>query len=160
MELDKQDLKTAAIVGKYKTYKMMSYINDKMDFFTKEEIAADLEKKLADGLIEQRNYNQSMSIFDSITEFTADNKVYLWTPLPDDISEDEIKQIADSGEILINGKMFCNETKEWKIENGQYYYNTKEHREVFGEQKSPWDKIELDSENRIQLEVIIIEKIS
>ena len=42
--------------------------------------------------------------------------------------------------------MFSVGEKEWKAVGGRYYYNTGEHREIFGEVKSPWDELAVDEE--------------
>ncbi len=160
IEPSAEDLKMKEVVGSYKVVKMVAYIDDKFEQFEKEVIAADCQKKIAAGEMEDRDAERSLAIFDSIVEFTDDYKVLNWTPLPKDISDDEVKAALEAGQISqVKDGRFLAEEKEWKAVNGAYYYNTKEHRVVFDELKSSWDKIEIDQNGCIALEFMTIKKI-
>ena len=68
----------------------------------------------------------------------------------DDVSEKDIKAALEAGEIkAVKDGYFTMGEKEWKAADGVYYYNTGEHRELFGEEQSPWDKLEFDADGTL-----------
>jgi hypothetical protein len=80
-------------------------------------------------------------------------------PIPKHVTQAQIDEAVASGEIkIVDGMMCCEKPKEWKAVNGDYWYNTEEHREVFGEIKSPWDKITPDADGFIDLKMMVIKK--
>ena len=131
------------LIGKWKVAKARSFVGGKFDMFTLEEVAAELESKKAAGELDCEP-EEMMSGFSSITEFTADGKVRSWMKAPE-VSQEEIDAALASGDLIAfeDGYM-CLEEKEWKEENGEFFYNSGEYREMFGEVKSPWDKLEPD----------------
>ena len=64
----------------------------------------------------------------------------------DGVSEEEIKAALEEGEIAgyKDGLFTTGEDREWKAVDGKYYYDTGEHRELFGEEQSPWDELAFD----------------
>ncbi|MBO7598049.1 MAG: hypothetical protein J6T70_13490 [Bacteroidales bacterium] len=159
IEPSPEDLKMKAIVGRWKIYKTLAPIGNSFDLHTKDEVVAELDKKKAAGAIEEDEYNQTLSMFDAVMEFTDDYKVLSYMPIPKHVTQEQIDEAVASGEVkIVDGMMCCEEPKEWKAVNGHYYYNTKEHREIFGEIKSPWDIIDPDADGRIDLKMFVLEK--
>lgn len=159
IEPSPEDLKMKAIVGRWKIYKTLAPIGNSFDLYTKDEVVAELDKKKAAGAIEEDEYNQTLSMFDAVMEFTDDYKVLSYMPIPKHVTQEQIDEAVASGEVkIVDGMMCCEEPKEWKAVNGHYYYNTKEHREIFGEIKSPWDIIDPDADGRIDLKMFVLEK--
>ena len=141
------DLALDGIVGRYEVAAAMAMVGDDFGLYGKEEVAADLDRRKAAGEIDDDEYNESMSAFGAIVEFTADHKVLEWMPLPAGVSEDEIKAALEEGEIAgYKDGMFCMGEKEWKAVDGRYYYNSGEERELFGEAQSPWDELAFDED--------------
>lgn len=159
IEPSPEDLKMKAIVGRWKVYKTLAPIGDGFGLHTKDEVVAELDKKKAAGAIEEDEYNETLNMFDYVMEFTDDYKVLSYMPIPKHVTQEQIDQAVASGEVkIVDGMMCCEEPKEWKAVNGHYYYNTKEHREIFGEIKSPWDIIDPDADGRIDLKMFVLEK--
>lgn len=159
IEPSPEDLKMKAIVGRWKIYKTFAPIGNSFELHTKDEVVAELDKKKAAGAIEEDEYNETLSMFDAVMEFTDDYKVLSYMPIPKHVTQEQIDQAVASGEVkIVYGMMCCEEPKEWKAVNGHYYYNTKEHREIFGEIKSPWDIIDPDADGRIDLKMFVLEK--
>lgn len=159
IEPSPEDLKMKAIVGRWKIYKTFAPIGNSFELHTKDEVVAELDKKKAAGAIEEDEYNETLSMFDAVMEFTDDYKVLSYMPIPKHVTQEQIDQAVASGEVkIVDGMMCCEEPKEWKAVNGHYYYNTKEHREIFGEIKSPWDIIDPDADGRIDLKMFVLEK--
>lgn len=127
------------IVGKYAVYKAMTLVGEDFGLHTKDEVMASGE---ADG--------DTLKAFDCIVEMTDDHKVIEWMRLPEGVSEDDIKAALEAGEIkAVKDGYFTMGEKEWKAADGVYYYNTGEHRELFGEEQSPWDKLEFDADGTL-----------
>ncbi len=140
------------IVGVYEVAKAMSFVGGEFELFTREEVAADLEKKLVDGEIEEDEVREGLRGFESVYEFTPDHRVICWMPLPEGVSDEEIRAAVEEGEILdVKDGMFSTAANEWKAVNGKYYYNSGEHRETFGEEQSPWDELETDGDGYITI---------
>ena len=139
-------MSAAELIGIWEVAKARSFVGGKFDFFTLDEVKAELEAKQASGELDG-DPEEMMSGFSSRTEFTADGKVYMWMKAPEGVSEEEINAAIAAGEIFAwKDGMMCLEEKEWKEENGSIFYNTKEHREIFGEVKSPWDELKLNED--------------
>ncbi|MBQ3620043.1 MAG: hypothetical protein II939_18035 [Bacteroidales bacterium] len=159
IEPSPEDLKMKAIVGRWKIYKSFAPIGNSFDLHTKDEVVAELGKQKAAGKLDEEEYNQTLNLFESVMEFTDDYKVLSYMPIPKHVTQEQIDQAVASGEVkIVDGMMCCEEPKEWKAVNGHYYYNTKEHREIFGEIKSPWDIIDPDADGRIDLKMFVLEK--
>lgn len=159
IEPSPEDLKMKAIVGRWKIYKTLAPIGNSFELHTKDEVVAELDKKKAAGAIEEDEYNETLNMFDYVMEFTDDYQVLSYMPIPKHVTQEQIDQAVASGEVkIVDGMMCCEEPKEWKAVNGHYYYNTKEHREIFGEIKSPWDIIDPDADGRIDLKMFVLEK--
>ena len=138
------------LIGVWEVAKARSFVGDKFDFFTLEEVAAELDRKKANGELDD-DPEEMMSGFSSRTEFTEDGKVLSWMKAPEGIPQEEIDAALASGEIkAFRDGYFCLEEKEWKEENGEFFYNTGEYREMFGEVQSSWDKLQLNEEGLLK----------
>jgi hypothetical protein len=141
-EPSEEDLLMTGIVGRYEVAEAMSFANGDFEMHSREAVAADLEKRIAAGEIERDEAAGEMRAFDAVIEFFADHTVKEWMKLPDGVSDEEIKEALEAGEIgEVKDGMFVAGEKEWKALGGRYYYNTGEYREIFGEVKSPWDEL-------------------
>jgi hypothetical protein len=153
------DLKMKAIVGRWTVYKALAPVGDDFGLHTKDEMLAEFDKKKAAGELDDEEYEQGLQMFNMQMEFTDDYKVLTYMPIPKHITQEQIDEAVASGEVKIVDGMICGEEpKEWKAVNGDYWYNTEEHREVFGEIKSPWDKITPDADGFIDLKMMVIKK--
>jgi len=159
-----EDLKMKDIVGRWSVYKSFASVGDNFGLFTRAEVEADFEKKKKEGKFESEEeyksgLSEALSMFGAVVEFCEDHKTRMYTPIPAGVSQQEIDEALASGEVkLVDGMIFDGCEKEWKAVKGDYWYNTGEHREVFGEIKSPWDKITPDSEGHIDFRMFVLEK--
>lgn len=137
----------AEITGRYAVAKGFSVIGDDVGLHTREEVASDLEAKIASGEMEKEEASEYLGIFDAVYEFTSDGKINSWMKIPEGVSEEEIKEAVAAGEIAAaeNGYMLA-EQKEWFEKDGKYFYDTGEYREVFGEEQSSVDELTFDEE--------------
>ena len=127
-----------SLVGIYAVAKAMSVLNGDFGMFTREEVEA--------GTSEDER-EDALQAFAAQVEFTEDGKVLEWAPVPPGVPEDAIKEALAVGQIKgYRDGFMCLTEKEWKEEDGECFFNTGEKREVFGEEQSPWDKLELNEE--------------
>ena len=94
-----EDMNQKDIVGKYEVAKSMGMVNGKFGVFSKDEILAELNKRLEAGEIDEDEVKDSMRSFDAVVEFTDDHKVKTWMKLPEGVSEEEIRAAVEAGEI-------------------------------------------------------------
>ena len=147
-----EDEKAMDIVGKYETVSSFSVVNDTPGMYTKEEVKAELDRKVAAGDMDADDAAQCMMAFDTVIEFCEDHKIKYWMNIPAGVSEEQIKAAIEAGEIAdCDGTHFCAQTKEWKSIGGKYYYDTGEQREILGEVKSPWDELVFDEDGLLSI---------
>ena len=150
--MSEADEKAMDIVGEYGMYKTFSVVDDKPGLYTKDEVKAEFDKKVAAGETDPEDVDDYMKTFDMVIEFTESHKVKFWMSMPSSVTEEQIKAALDAGEIKdYDGSRFCADVKEWKSLDGKYYYNTGEQREMFGEVKSPWDELKFDEEGLLTI---------
>lgn len=136
-----------SIIGTYLVAKAFTPVGGELGLFTREEVEADFDAKVASGEAEPEERADALQAFDTKVEFTPDHRVVTWMKLPADISEEELKEAIEAGEIgEVKDGYFAAEEKEWKEEDGKFLYDTGEYREMFGEVKSPWDEITFDED--------------
>ncbi len=139
-------MKAADLIGTWGVAKARSVVGGKFAMFTLEEVLEEINARKAAGTLDGEPEEMTAG-FSSRTEFTEDGKVLTWMKAPAGVPQEEIDKALESGEIKgFKDGFFCLEEKEWKEENGEILYNSEEHREIFGEVQSPWDKLELNEE--------------
>lgn len=147
VEMSAEDLAQTDIVGRYEVAKTMAMVGGEFGLFTRKETEEELDKQLKAGEIEEDEKKDALQGFDAIIEFTEDHRVLQWMKLPEGVSEEEIKEAVEAGEIgPVKDGYFSMSEKAWKSLDGKYYYDTGEHREMFGEEQSSWDELKKDEE--------------
>ncbi|MBP5295467.1 MAG: hypothetical protein J6Y95_07105 [Lachnospiraceae bacterium] len=150
-EMSEEDLTMTEIAGKYEVAKAMAMIGDEFSLFSKEEVIRDLDRRIASGEIDEDEKREMMQLFDVIVEFTPDHRVLQWMKIPEGVSEEEIRAAVEACEIgPIENGYFTRDEKAWKALDGKYYYDTGEHREMFGEEQSSWDELKTDEEGLLE----------
>jgi hypothetical protein len=148
MEPDEGD--PIGIVGKYEPVKAMSVVGDKFGLFSREEVEAEAKKRMSTGELDEDAAADMLAAFEQKIEFTQDRRVLMWAPLPKGVTQEQIEAALEAGQIkAVRDGLFCAGEMEWKTVDGKCYYNTNEHRELFGEEQSPWDELKPDEEGRI-----------
>ena len=141
------DLAAKDVVGTYGVARAFTMVDGKFGLFSREEAEADLLKRKAAGEVDDDEIADYLRLFEGRTEFTDDHRVITWMKLPPNVTEDMIKEALAAGEISeVKDGYFAHGETEWKSLGGKYYYDSKEHREVFGEVKSSWDELAFDDE--------------
>ena len=141
------DLTAKGVVGTYGVARAFTMVDGNFGLFSRDEAEADLMKRKEAGEVDESEIAEYMRIFEGRIEFTDDHRVVTWMKLPDSVSEDMIKEALAAGEIKgVKDGFFSAGESEWKSLGGKYYYDSKEHREIFGEVKSSWDELAFDDE--------------
>ena len=119
------------LIGRWKVVEAIRFDeNFKPEWASIEEILADEELEPEDKIM-----------YSSFMEFTEDGRVLNLSPIPEDLSQEEIDEVIESGEYeLYEGYIKLTEYR-WKTENGKYYLDTNIQGEVLGEEVSPWEEI-------------------
>ena len=139
------------IVGRYEVAQAMAFVDGDFGFHTREEVEADCKRRVAAGEMEEDDVRGQMQSFNTVLEFTPDHKVIGWVKIPVGVTEEQIKEAVESGEIgAVRDGYFTASENEWKFVNGAYYYDSGEHREVFGELKSSWDELKFDEDGLME----------
>ena len=147
IEMTEADLAAADVVGAYEVAKAFSMVGGDFGLFSREEVEADLKKRKEAGEIDDGEVASYTQAFDLVVEFTPDHRVLQWIKIPPHVTEEMIKEAQEAGEIgEVRDGRFCGEEKKWKSLGGRYYYDSGEHREVFGEVKSSWDELVEDED--------------
>ncbi|MBR0303481.1 MAG: hypothetical protein IJQ80_06495 [Clostridia bacterium] len=137
----------ADITGLWGVAKTMWVIGDESDFYTRDEVKADLEGKVASGEMDESEIADLLGMFDAEYEFTPDGRIVCWMRIPEDVPEDELRAALDAGEILgLRDGLIALEEKAWEEHDGVLVYDTGEERELFGEEQSSFDELTLDDE--------------
>lgn len=102
---------------------------------------APIEEILADEELEP----EDKIVYSSFMDFTEDGRVLNLSPIPEDLSQEEIDEVVENFEYeLYEGYIKLTEF-HWKTENGKYYLETDINRSVYGEEdgeeSSPWEEI-------------------
>ena len=80
-------------------------------------------------------------MYSSVLDFTEDSRVLNLSPIPEDLSQEELDEVIENCEYeLYEGYIKLTEYR-WKTENGKYYLDTNIQGEVLGEEVSPWEEI-------------------
>ena len=69
-----------------------------------------------------------------------DGKLYLLSPLPEGVSQEEVDQAVAAGEITLLDGMMTDCPMAWEDRDGELWYDTGIEGEVFGEKADSWVK--------------------
>ena len=152
MEMNAEDAANMGIVGRYAVAKTFSLVNDTPGLYSREEVEAYVNEQTAAGKMDPEETASIFQAFNFETEFTEEHTVDSWMKAPETVSEADIKKAVEAGEIIAfkDGYALMHRS-EWKCIGGKFYYNTNEHREVFGEEQSPWDELTCDEDGYLNM---------
>ena len=136
-----------SLVGRWKIVEAIRFNeNFEPEWAPIEEILADEELEPEDKII-----------FSSFMDFTEDGRVLNLSPIPEDLSQEEIDEVVENFEYeLYDGYIKLTEYS-WKTENGKYYLDTNIKGEVLGEEVSSWAEIS-DIDGKIEILTVRVVK--
>lgn len=147
------DQTNTAIVGTYRLKKAFGLLNGDYDLFPVSDLIADLNALKEAGEVDDDEYAETMGLYDVDVEFTGDHQMILWSPIPEGVTEEELKEALDAGEILgLKDGRLATEIKTWKCVDGRFYVDSGEAREVSGEALTSWDELTFDEDGDLLYE--------
>lgn len=129
--------------GKWNFHSVMTFDEDDMPvYLTPEEylgspmpyVDESDEEAVADEMKERRNII-SMSI-----KICDDGKLYMLSPLPEGVSQEEVDKAVKAGVIKLVDGMIADEPKAWELRDGELWFDTGIEGEVYGEKADSWVK--------------------
>lgn len=69
-----------------------------------------------------------------------DGKMYMLMPMPEGVSNEEIKAAVDAGEIIVYDGMLTQDPLAWEERDGELWFNSGIEGEVFDEKVDGWAK--------------------
>lgn len=67
-----------------------------------------------------------------------DGKLYMLMPLPEGVSEAEVDEAVVAGYFILVDGMISESPMQWKLRDGELWYDTGIKGEVFGEESETW----------------------
>ena len=129
--------------GKWKLHSVMTFDDDNMPVYLSPEEYLDSpmpyvdesdEEAVADEIKERRNII-SMSI-----KICDDGKLYMLSPLPEGVSQEEVDNAVKAGVIKLVDGQIADEPKSWEMRDGELWFDTGIEGEVYGEKADSWVK--------------------
>ena len=74
----------------------------------------------------------------SCFEVCDDGSLYMLFPIPDGVTQEEIDEAVEAGEISLRGGMMVTKAMPWEIRDGKLWFDSGIEGEVFGEEADPW----------------------
>ena len=105
------------------------YLNAPMPYVDEND-----EEAVADEL-KERKMMTAMEI-----EVAADGKLYFLSPLPEGVSDEEVKAAVEAGAITLYDGMMTDAPKAWEERDGELWYDTGIEGEVMDEKVDSWAK--------------------
>jgi len=129
------------LIGKWNVSGMIHFDEEKGMVWAKKE-----------DLIAQEELDSEMAMMlDTEALFEEDGSLVLLSPLPADVSQEEIDEALAAGELeLKDGKMITGQY-HWKVENGTNMADTGMEGEVLGEKVGPWEEVKEIDDHTIQI---------
>ena len=150
LEPTEEDKAHKEIVGIYRVEKVMTMVGEDFGLYTLEEVQADLDRKQAAGELEEEEREEYLKAFAAQIEVTENGEILEWMPIPAGVPQEAIDEALAAGEIkAVRDGFFCMQSRPWKYVKGGFYYDTGEHRELFGEVQSSWDELKEDENGLI-----------
>ena len=127
--------------GKWKLHSVMTFDDDNMPVYLSPEEYLDSpmpyvdesdEEAVADEIKERRNIiSMSINICD-------DGKLYMLSPLPEGVSQEEVDKAVKAGVIKLVDGQIADEPKSWEMRDGELWFDTGIEGEVYGEKADSW----------------------
>lgn len=101
---------------------------------------------------------ETAMLLDTEVYFEEDGNLVFLSPLPEDVSKEELDEALASGELILkDGKMITSHN-QWKVEDGKIMTDTGMEGEVLGEKVGPWVELKEIDDNTIELMMFHLQK--
>ena len=125
------------IIGRWNVAKVAMFDEN---FTLKFVTAAEL-----DAMTDRPEVEEYKQMFSAKVEFTADGKVLTIVPVP----ADQIEEAKAEGATLTDDGYVIMDQRDWKEENGRFFYNTGNSGTVMGEEIDPYVPLDVDADGNL-----------
>ena len=77
-------------------------------------------------------------LISSVIEVAEDGLLYMLRALPEGVSQEEVDEAVQAGEIKLRNGMMYDRPMAWELREGKLWYDPCIEGEVFGEAADPW----------------------
>ena len=122
------------LIGRWKIVEAIRFDeNFKPEWASIEEILADEELEPEDKIM-----------YSSFMEFTEDGRVLNLSPIPEDLSQEELDEVVENCEYELYEGYIKLAEYSWKTENGKYYFvDTHIKGEILGDEVPSWVELNI-----------------
>lgn len=128
------------LVGKWQVAEIMQFDEEKGMIWA----------KVSDLLAKENADEETLMLAKTVALFEADGTMTLLSPLPEDVSQEEIDEAVAAGEITLKDGQMVTGENHWKVEGDKIWADTGAEGEVLGEKVGPWEEIKLVDDHTIQ----------
>ena len=108
-------------------------------------------EKVSDTLAKEDLESDDLLFLNTIVVFEEDGSMCMMSPLPEDVTQEEIDEAVAAGEIALKDGMMVTGENHWKVEDGKNMADTGGEGEVLGEKVGPWEEIKEIDDNTVEL---------
>lgn len=123
-----------SIIGKWDVAKVMVMLPEEgFKYMTPDEVLAIENPEIAEMFSE---------MLPLVVEIKENNEMLLTMKIP----EEAVEEARNEGTPLTDDGRVIAQTNPWKEEDGNFFYDTFEEREIMGEKVSSWDELKFDED--------------
>lgn len=101
---------------------------------------------------------EALMLAKTVVLFEEDGSMTMLSPLPEDISQEEIDEAVAAGEIALRDGQMVTGENHWKAEAGKLLADTGAEGEILGEEVGPWEEIKQVDDHTIELMTFRLQK--
>lgn len=128
------------LIGKWQVAEVMQFDEEKGLIWT----------KVSDLLAREDADEEAQMFAKTIFLFEEDGSLTMLSPLPEDVSQEEIDEAAAAGEITLRDGQMVTGENHWKVEGDKLFADTGAEVEVLGEAAGPWEEIKQVDDHTIE----------
>ncbi len=129
--------------GKWKLHSVMTFDDDDMPVYLTPEEYLDSPMPYVDESDEEEvahEMKERRKLIGMSIKLCEDGKLYMLSPLPEGVSQEEVDRAAEAGVIKLVDGQIADEPKAWEIRDGELWFDTGIEGEVYGEKADSWVK--------------------
>lgn len=131
-----------SFLGKWKFHSIGEFGEDGIKYLSAEEYLAApmpyIDENDPDEV--EMELNERRKMIGTEIRICEDGVWYMLMPLPEGVSEEEVKAAVEAGEISLYDGMMCERPMKWEERDGQLWYDTGIEGEFMGEAVDTWAK--------------------
>ena len=126
--------------GTWIFHSIVGMVDDMPRFLTADEYMASpmpyIDESDAEAVAHEQKERRQM--IGSKIKICSDGNLYLLTPLPDGVSQEDIDEAVTAGQITLMDGMMASDPLAWEERGGELWYCTGIEGEIFGEKTDGW----------------------